>query len=138
MRIKYLAAIGKTEEALKEFNKNVKLKQTIYELDRADILIKAKKFSEAENVLKKYIEKSKKLYDTVKAKRMLFDIYLEQGKTQEALKIGKEIYFYIPNDDVKLKIYSIYMNIKDYDEALKMLFVFRDRKLKNEKIEDFF
>lgn len=137
LRIKYLAAIGKTEEALKEFNKNVKLKQTIYELDRADILIKAKKFSEAENVLKKYIEKSNKLYDTVKAKRMLFDIYLEQGKTQEALKIGKEIYFYIPNDDVKLKIYSIYMNIKDYDEALKMLFVFRDRKLKNEKIEDF-
>ncbi len=53
LRIKYLAAIGKTEEALKEFNKNVKLKQTIYELDRADILIKAKKFSEAENVLKK-------------------------------------------------------------------------------------
>ncbi len=79
------------------------------------------------------MKNQKKLYDTVKAKRMLFDIYLEQGKTQEALKIGKEIYFYIPNDDVKLKIYSIYMNIKDYDEALKMLFVFRDRKLKNEK-----
>jgi len=137
LRIKYLAMTGKPEEALKEFNKNLKLRKTIYELDRADVLIRANKFTEAESVLKKFIEKSNKLSDTIRAKRMLFDMYFSQGNAQEAIKIGKEIYFYIPTDDVKLKLYSIYMNSKNYDEALRMLFVFRDKELKNKKIEEF-
>ncbi|WP_353683630.1 tetratricopeptide repeat protein [Thermodesulfovibrio sp. 3907-1M] len=137
LRIKYLAMTGKADEALKEFNKNLKLRKTLYDLDRADVLIRATKFKEAEDVLKKFIEKSNKQYDTIKAKKMLFEMYLTQGKTEEALKIGKEIYFYIPTDDVRLKIYSIYMNSKNYDEALRMLFLFRDKELKNKKIEEF-
>ncbi len=137
LRIKYLAMTDKAHQALKEFNKNLKLRKTLYDLDRADVLIRASKFTEAENILKKFIEKSNKLSDTIKAKKMLFDMYLTQGRTQEALRIGKEIYFYIPTDDVRLKIYSIYMNSKNYDEALRMLFVFRDKELKNKKIEEF-
>jgi len=137
LRIKYLAMTGKAEEALKEFNKNLKLRKTLYDIDKADILIRANKFADAETLLKKFIERSKKLSDTIKAKKMLFEMYLAQNKTSEALKVGKEIYFYIPTDDVRLKLYSIYMNSNSYDEALRMLFVLRDKELKNKKIEEF-
>jgi tetratricopeptide (TPR) repeat protein len=137
LRIKYLAMSGRADEALKEFNKNLKLRKSLYDLDRAEVLIKANKFTEAENVLKKFIERSIRLSDTIMAKKMLFEMYFSQGRTEEALKIGKEIYFYIPTDDVRLKIYSIYMNNKNYDDALRMLFLFRDKELKNRKIEEF-
>lgn len=136
LRIKYLAMTGKPEEALKEFNKNLKLRNS-YDIDKAEVLIRAKRFSDAEALLKKFIGKSNKLTDTVKAKKMLFEVYLNQNKIEDALKIGKEIYFYIPTDDVKLRLYSIYMNRKNYDEALKMLFTLRDKQLKNKKIEEF-
>lgn len=137
LRIKYLAMTGKAEEALKEFNKNLKLKKSIYDLDRAEVLIKANKFSEAEITLKRFIDRSKKMSDTVRAKKMLFEIYLAQNKINEALKIGKEIYFYIPTDDIRLKLYSIYINNKNFDEALKMIFALRDKELKNKKFEEF-
>lgn len=137
LKIKYLALTGKPEEALKEFNKNLKLRKTACDLDKADILIKAGKFSEAENILKKFIEKTKKLSDKLRAKKMLFDLYITQNNRQEAIKIGKEIYFHIPTDEIRLTLYSIYMNQKNYNEALRMLFVLRDKELKNKKIEEF-
>ncbi len=60
-----------------------------------------------------------------------------QKKEQEALQIGKEIYFYIPTDEFRLKLYEAYLNQKNYEEALKMLFVLRDKSLKNKKMEEF-
>jgi len=48
LKIKYLVLTGKPEEALKEFNKNLKLKKSKYDLDKAEVLIKAGKFPEAE------------------------------------------------------------------------------------------
>ncbi|MEN2994797.1 MAG: tetratricopeptide repeat protein [Thermodesulfovibrio sp.] len=137
LRIKYLVKAGKPEEALKEFNRNLKLRKPIYDIDKAEILIKVNKFSEAETVLKKFIDTSERLFDTLKAKRMLFEAYLAQNKTNEALKIGKEIYYYVPTDDIRLKIYSIYMNQKNYDEAIRMIFVLRDKEIKNKKFEEF-
>lgn len=130
LRIKYLALSGRAEEALREFNKNLKLRKPAYEIDKAEVMIKAGKFDEAEKLIKGFIDKSKSLADTVKAKRMLFDIYLMQKKEQEALQIGKEIYFYIPTDEFRLKLYEAYLNQKNYEEALKMLFVLRDKSLK--------
>ncbi|MEJ5227435.1 tetratricopeptide repeat protein [Thermodesulfovibrio sp.] len=137
LRIKYLALSGRAEEALREFNKNLKLRKPAYEIDKAEVMIKAGKFDEAEKLIKGFIDKSKSLADTVKAKRMLFDIYLMQKKEQEALQIGKEIYFYIPTDEFRLKLYEAYLNQKNYEEALKMLFVLRDKSLKNKKMEEF-
>lgn len=137
LRIKYLSLTGKAEEALKEFNKNLKLRKPSYELDKAEILIRAGKFEEAEKTLSNFIEKSKKLTDTVKAKRMLFDMFIAQKREDEALKIAKEIYFYIPTDEFRLKLYDTYMNQKNYDEALRMLFVLRDKTLKNKKMDEF-
>ncbi|MCS7214863.1 MAG: hypothetical protein RMI30_04740 [Thermodesulfovibrio sp.] len=137
LRIKYLAITGKAEEALKEFNRNPRLRKSIYEIDRAEILIKANKLSEAENILKKLVDRSKKLSDIIKVKKMLFEVYLAQNKTNEALKVGKDILTYMPTDDLRLKLYSIYMKDKNYDEAYKILFGLRDKNLKTKKIEEF-
>ncbi|HQA03251.1 MAG TPA: tetratricopeptide repeat protein [Thermodesulfovibrio thiophilus] len=137
LKIKYLVLTGKPEEALKEFNKNLKLKKSKYDLDKAEVLIKAGKFPEAELILRKTVENSKKLYDTVKAKKMLFELYLVQNKIDEALKIANDIYIYIPTDELRLKLYAIYMNQNNYDEALKMILALRDKELRSKKIEEF-
>ncbi len=137
LKIKYLSLTGKHEEALKELSKNLKLKKTVYDIDKAEILIKAGKFSEAETILKKFIDKAKRLSDALRAKKILFELYVSQNNIQEAVKIGREIYFHIPTDEIRLTLYSIYINQKNYDEALKMLFVLRDKDLKNKKTEEF-
>lgn len=138
LRIKYLSLTGKTEQALVEFNKNPKLKKNPhYDIDRAEVLMKAMRLSDAEVLLKKIIERSKNQRDILKAKKLLFEVYLTQQRTEEALKIGKEIYFYTPNDEIRLKIYSIYMNEKNYNEALKTLFVLRNKEVKEKKTEEF-
>ncbi len=137
LRIKYLTLTGRANEALKEFNLNFKLKKPAYDLDKAEILYKAGKYEDAEATLKKFIERTTKLADVIRAKRLLFDIYQNQNKTEEAIKIGKEIYFYIPTDDFRLNLYNIYLNQKNYEEAIKMVFILRDKNLKNSKMEEF-
>jgi predicted Zn-dependent protease len=137
LRIKYLAYSGKTEEALKALEKNSKLNKSIYDIDKAEILIKAKNFSEAERILIKLIKTSGRAYDTIKAKKLLFESYLAQNKIEEALKVGKEVSLYDSSDEFKMKLYSIYISQKNYDEALKTLFVLRNRDFKIKKIEEF-
>ncbi len=137
LKVKYLTASGKPVEALKEFEKNYALKKPDYDIDKAEILMKAGKYQEAETALKKFIERAKKNLDIVKAKNLLFDLYFQQGRFEEAAKVGKELYFYIPNDEFKIKLYNVYFSQKNYDEALRMLIGLRDKKLKQEKIEEF-
>jgi len=137
LRIKYLAYSGKTEEALKALEKNSKLNKSNYDIDKAEILIKAKNFSEAERILMKLIKTSGRAYDTIKAKKLLFESYLAQNKIEEALKVGKEVSLYDSSDEFKMKLYSIYISQKNYDEALKTLFVLRNRDFKIKKIEEF-
>lgn len=137
LRIKYLANTGKAEEALKEFERNAKLKKTKFELDKAEILIKAGKILESEKILKNFIKKDVRIIDSIKAKNMLFDIYLLQGKKEEALKIAKEIYLYNPSDAFKLKLASLYTEQKNYDDSIKILLSLRDKSVRNQKIEEF-
>ncbi|MEN2985203.1 MAG: hypothetical protein ABDH16_00835 [Thermodesulfovibrionaceae bacterium] len=136
LRLKYLAYVGKADEAIKEFDKNYKLNKADYSLDKAEILIKAKRYSEAESILKRTISISKNNYDIIMAKKLLFDLYFEQGKP-EALIIGKEIYTTVPSDEVKLKLFTLYLNQKNYDDAVKSLFAVRDRVTRERKIEEF-
>lgn len=136
LRVKYLAYTGKADEAVKEFEKNYKLKKTDYYLDKAEILMKAKKYNEAEAILKKIIAISKSNFETTAAKKLLFDLYFEQNRP-EALQIGKEIYFIVASDEIKLKLFTLYFNQKNYEEALKILLSLRDKKTKEKMIEDF-
>ena len=137
LRIKYLANTGKADEALKEFERNVKLKKINFELDKAEVLIKAGKIQEAERLLKNFLKKDIKIIDSIKAKNMLFNIHLLQGKKEEALKIAKEIYLYNPSDDLKLKLASLYNEQKNYDESIKILLSLRDKAVRNQKLEEF-
>ncbi len=136
LKIKYLASTGKLEEALKEFEKNPKLKGKNFLIERAELLIRAKKFQEAEKILSKIIAQDDKLLNKIKAKNMLFDLHLQQGKVEEAIKIGKEIYLYVPTDEFKIKLLSAYLTQKNYDEALKLLVTFRDPQIKMKKMEE--
>lgn len=136
LKIKYLSMTGKVEEALREFERNPKLKNKKFDIDRAEILIKANKFNEAEKLLTKIINYEDKMLNKIKAKNMLFELYLVQGKTDEALKLGKEISIYIHSDDFKVKLLSAYLIKKNYDDALKILISLKDQKLKTKKIEE--
>lgn len=135
LRVKYLAQTGKPEQALKEFEKNPKLRR--FEIERAEILYRANKLNEAERLLRKIVLESKKLMDTIQAKNLLFEVYLSQGKTDEAMKVAKDILLYMPNDNFKTKVYSIYNSQQNYDEAFKILLTLRDRKVKLKKMEEF-
>ncbi len=137
LKIKYLLMTGKVEEALKEFENNPKLKNKKFDIDKAEILIRANKFNEAEKLLTKVINYDEKMSNKIKAKNMLFELYLLQGKTDEALKLGKELSFYISSDEFKVKLLSIYLTQKNYDDALKILISLKDQKLKTKKIEEF-
>lgn len=136
LKIKYLANTGRANEALKAFNANFKLKKSAYDLDKAEILIMAKQFSEAEKTLNQVILRANKISDRIKAENMLLDLYIAQNKTEEALKLARDIYFYIPTDEFKLKLYELYLKQNNYDYALRMLLALRDRALKTKKIEE--
>jgi len=82
LKIKYLVLTGKPEEALKEFNKNLKLKKSKYDLDKAEVLIKAGKFPEAELILRKTVEKLKKNYMIQSKQKNAFELYLVQNKNR--------------------------------------------------------
>lgn len=135
LRVKYLAQTGKIEQALKEFEKNPRLIR--FEIEKAELLIKANKLNEAERLLKKIILQSKKLMETIQAKNLLFEVYLFQGKTDEAIKVAKDVLLYMPNDNFKTKVYSIYFSQQNYDEAFKILLTLRDMKVKLKKMEEF-
>lgn len=136
LKIKYLSMTGKVEEALKEFDNNPKLKNKNFDIDKAEILIRANKFNDAEKLLTKVIKFDEKMLNKIKAKNMLFELYLVQGRTDEALKLGKELSIYISSDDFKVKLLSIYLAQKNYDDALKILISLKDQKLKIKKIEE--
>jgi tetratricopeptide (TPR) repeat protein len=136
LKIKYLAKTGKLTEALKEFDSNLKLRERKFDIDRAEILIMAKKFNEAEKLLTKVINVEDKFLNKIKAKSMLFDIYIDQERAEEALKLGKELSTYIITDDLKIKLLFLYLKQKNYDDALKTLISIRDQQLKTKKIEE--
>lgn len=135
LHAKYLAKTGKLEQALKEFERNPKLRK--FELERAEILIKANKLSDAERLLRKIILQSKRLMDTIKAKKLLFEVLLLQGKTDDALRLSKEILLHLPDDKFKVKVFSLYSQSQNYDEAFKLLLTLRDKNEKQRKIEEF-
>lgn len=136
LKIKYLLMTGKVEEALREFDRNPKLKNRKFDIDKAEILIKANKFIEAEKLLTKTINYEGKMLDKIKAKNMLFELYLVQGRTDDALKLGKEISIYVHSDDFKSKLLSAYLIKKNYDDAVKTIISLKDQRLKAKKIEE--
>lgn len=135
LRIKYLVNTDKVETGLKEFEKNPKLKK--YEIDKAEILLKANRYDEAEKILKKIISQNRKLMEVINAKYILFDLYFLQGKVDEALKIAREILLYSPPDNFKIRLFSIYLDQNNNEEAFKILITLRDRNLKLKKLEEF-
>lgn len=136
LKIKYLAMTGKVEESLKEFESNPKLKNKNFDIDKAEIMIKANKFDDAEKILIKLIKVEDKMLNKIKAKNMLFDLYLAQGRMDDALNLGKELSLYNSADDFKVKLLSLYLLQKKYDEALKVLISIKEQKLKTKKIEE--
>lgn len=137
LRIKYLAMTGKAQDALREFESNPKLKKKHYDIDRAELMIKANRINDAEKILKNLLQTENTLTDKIKAKNMLFELYSAHGRTEEALNLGKELYFYNTSDDFKMKLFSLYSAQKNYDEAFKFLNSIRDRNLRLKKIVDF-
>lgn len=136
LKIKYLASTGRAEESLKEFDNNPILKTKNYDLDKAEILIRAMKYGDAEKVLKKVIQYDEKIFNKVRAKVMLFQLYLDQGRNEEALNLANDIYPYLSSDDLRVKLIDLYLAQKKYDEVLRVLTTIKDQKLRVKKIDE--